>query len=340
MFKKVKQTVNNLKYLHQDRRIIRSVLKVLSYNPPLSFLINRNIYNYLYNLKIKSQGNPSLSQATIIIETTNLCNASCVMCSYSIMKRKKGIMSEDLFRKIVSEAKQFKVKRFTLSGIGEPLLDPNLTKRIKFLKSQIKNSKIRIFTNASLLNKERAKSLAESGIDEVIISFNGYKSSYEKVMKLNFEQTVNNINYFLEKKPKKLPVHLSCMYVNENAKDIKKINKLWDDDIDLIAIKMPENWAGGKNINTPFSLPYPIKKWPCKGIFDSFNIYWDGKVVLCCRDYDAQLVVGNVNKETIQKVWAGNKLKIIRQKHLRGNFDEIPICKNCDTPILNAISWW
>lgn len=340
MIKKIGQTVKNIQYLHRDNRIIRSILKVLSYKPPLCWFINTSLYNYLYKLKIASQINPSLSQVTIIIETTNLCNASCVMCSYPMMKRKKGVMNEKLFRKIVIEAKELRIRRFTLSGIGEPLIDLNFINRIVYIKSQIKNSKVSFFTNASLLNKEKANQLVKSGIDEIIISFNGYKNSYEKVMGLNFNRAVNNIKYFLKIRPKNLHVHLSCMYVNENARDIKKINELWGKYVDLIAIKMPENWAGGKKVQTPFSLPYPSKKWPCKGLFDSFNINWDGEVVICCRDFNAQLVLGDINEQSIQEIWSGKKFQEIRLKHLEGKINEIPICRHCDTPILNAISWW
>lgn len=340
MVRKFRQAIKNLQYLHRDKRIIRSILKVLSYNPPLCWLINRDLYNCLYNLKIKSQMNPSLNQASIIIETTNLCNARCVMCCHSAMRRKKGIMNKKLFRKIVTEAKELGARRFTLSGIGEPLLDPNLTNRITYLKSQIKDCKIRFFTNASLLIEEKANQLVKSGIDEIVISLNGYKNSYEKVMGLSFDQTAKNIKYLLKIKPKNLHIHLSCMYVNENAADIKKITALWTDKIDLMAVKIPENWAGKKIIETPFSLPYPSKKWPCKGLFDSFNINWDGKVVLCCRDYNAQLVVGDVNKQSIQDIWAGKKFQRIRQMHLERNIDGIPICRHCDTPVLNTTSWW
>lgn len=249
-------------------------------------------------------------------------------------------MKEKLFRKIISEAKDFKINQLILSGIGEPLLDPYLIARIKYARSQIKKSKIKIFTNASLLTPKKSRELIYSGLDDLVISFNGFENSYEKVMRLNFKQTVKNIKYFLQKRPKKLHVHLSCMYVTQNAKEINQLIKFWEDSVDSLAVKVPENWAGEKTVKTPFILPYQSKKWPCKGLFDSFNIYWNGSVVLCCRDHEAQFIVGNVESHSMKEVWLNPGFQKIRQLHLNGQIDKIPICKNCDTPILNATSWW
>ena len=37
------------------------------------------------------------------IETTNVCNANCTFCAYQYQTRDMGIMSEQLFKKIVEE---------------------------------------------------------------------------------------------------------------------------------------------------------------------------------------------------------------------------------------------
>ena len=37
------------------------------------------------------------------IESTNLCNAKCVFCPRDDMHRRQGVMSFDLFRKVVDE---------------------------------------------------------------------------------------------------------------------------------------------------------------------------------------------------------------------------------------------
>lgn len=337
---KIKRVIKTISYLHKDQRIVRSILKALSFEPPLSWFINRSFYNFLYHQKILLQTQKGSYFSNVVIGTTNLCNAHCTMCPHVVMKRKKGIMAEKLFRKIIDELRNSGVKRITMSEIGEPLLDPSLIDRIKYTKTKIKDCKIKIFTNASLLTKEKTDKLVASQIDDIVISFNGYKNSYEKVMGLNFNQTLRKVNYLLSKKPKSLHAHLSCMLIRENANDIPKIIKFWESFADSIAINIPENWAGRKEIETPFTLPYPPKKWPCRGLFNTLNIYWNGDVVLCCRDHEASLIIGNVGKQSINEIWSSEKFKRIRRLHLSSKIDQIPLCKNCDTPILNATSWW
>ena len=46
----------------------------------------------------------------IRIETTNICNAHCIMCPREKLDREKGTMSIDLFKKIIDEVKDYGVE--------------------------------------------------------------------------------------------------------------------------------------------------------------------------------------------------------------------------------------
>ena len=61
----------------------------------------------------------SLHNAEVRIETTNACNAACVMCPREKMDRLEGAMSMDLFRRIVSESKALGAER-VLYGTDYP----------------------------------------------------------------------------------------------------------------------------------------------------------------------------------------------------------------------------
>lgn len=51
----------------------------------------------------------------------------------------------------------------------------------------------------------------------------------------------------------------------------------------------------------------------CPEIFDKRSINWDGSVSACCGDYDNQLIVGDLNQETLKEIFHGEKIQKIRK---------------------------
>ncbi|MEW6097350.1 MAG: SPASM domain-containing protein [bacterium] len=51
-------------------------------------------------------------------------------------------------------------------------------------------------------------------------------------------------------------------------------------------------------------------------------IYWNGDVPICCKDFHAKLIMGNVAKNTIKEIWHGEKFQQIRQIHLEGKYNK------------------
>jgi len=53
---------------------------------------------------------------------------------------------------------------------------------------------------------------------------------------------------------------------------------------------------------------------------------WNGDVVLCCDDWNHSTVLGNLKKQTIEEIWKGEKLRKIREAHVKGEFYKVPLC--------------
>src|SRR5215204_6965774 len=56
------------------------------------------------------------------IESTNICNAKCVFCPRDEMHRRQGIMSFDLFRKVVDECAELAITHVRVHNYGEPVV--------------------------------------------------------------------------------------------------------------------------------------------------------------------------------------------------------------------------
>ena len=69
----------------------------------------------------------------------------------------------------------------------------------------------------------------------------------------------------------------------------------------------------------------------CTRPFNTLAICFDGTVPVCCVDFAREVVVGDVNKQSISEIWAGAELNGIRKKFLHPEkASEFPnICKKC-----------
>lgn len=134
-------------------------------------------------------------------ETINACQARCVMCPVAQWDGSaKKVISQNLWEKFRDEVALYanSIEKITLTRDGEPLLDKNITNRIKELKER-KIKKVVITTNAALLSEQTAQKLLNAELDEIMISIDGTNSSvYEKIrVGLKFEKVIQNAKNFI-----------------------------------------------------------------------------------------------------------------------------------------------
>jgi 8-amino-3,8-dideoxy-alpha-D-manno-octulosonate transaminase len=69
---------------------------------------------------------------------------------------------------------------------------------------------------------------------------------------------------------------------------------------------------------------------PCKRPIGQLVINWEGNVLLCCQDFYAENVIGNIMRSTLPSIWNCDTFNTLRQVLLSGQRSQIPLCKNCD----------
>jgi len=62
--------------------------------------------------------------------------------------------------------------------------------------------------------------------------------------------------------------------------------------------------------------------------FAGFVINWDGKVIPCCNDYQSRTIIGDLQNETIDDIWNGEKLNDLRHA-IRTDPLSLSLCKGC-----------
>jgi len=283
----------------------------------------------------------------IIIETTNLCNARCVMCPHSIMKREKEVMTDYVFSRVVKKLILEKISPqvFIINGFGEPLTDPKIFERIKKLKRLFPQVPVKFYSNFNLARDSTIKEIFESGLDEINISLNGYSSkSYEEVMGIKYEKTINNLKRLISEKNKrksKLTIRLSMALVETNERGAKRFVEKWEKLVDSVSVNRVHTYGNViKDVSDSYKINYKKMPYPCKYIWNTIVFGVRGDIFLCCLDYEGKYIFGNVLKDNILDSFYSEKFNKIRELHKQGNIKNLPICAACYTPFRNGIEWF
>ncbi len=262
---------------------------------------------------------------TVRIETTNACNAKCVICPHRQMQRPVCNMDDALYKKIIDECAKYNCGNVHLHNFGEPLLDRNLPERVRYAKKKgIK--RVVIFSNGSILTTDKANELIDAGLDVIKVSFDGAtKEEFEQIrFPLKFDNIVSNIKELvnirdLRKSPLKIKV--ACCSTTDKDETIRTLENCVDD----FSFGKVHNWTDSE-IN--HSVKSTIRK-PCSRVWRTFTVLSNGNAALCCLDYEGQVILGDVNKTSIFEIWNNESYRKIRLLHKTAQQDQITICKNC-----------
>lgn len=263
--------------------------------------------------------------AVVRIETTNACNAKCIICPHKDMNRPVGQMDDALFDRIIDECAAERCREIHLHNFGEPLLDKRLEDRIRRAK-QRGIAKVKIFSNGSLLTAERARSLIEAGLDEIKISFDGAtREEFESIRRpLKFDRVVQNVEQLVRLRDElgaQLKIGVACCSTTDREATMQALSRA----VDHFSFGKIHNWASEGDPRAQTTI-----RRPCSRLWRTFTILASGEVALCCLDYDGQHLLGRLeNGTTIRSIFNGKRYREVRRKHRLARQSEIALCAGC-----------
>ncbi len=287
---------------------------------------------------------------SISIEPNLSCNLKCPGCAAGsgALNREEGEIDFVLFKKIVNELSPY-LTNLILYFQGEPFLHRSFFKLIEY--ASITN---KIFTttstNGHFLNKLNCKKIIESGLDEIIISIDGttqkiyerYRvgGSLGKVLS-GIENLVSHKNKLKSKSPFIILQFIVFKHNEHQIDDFKKLSVSLK--VDRFQIKSAQIQDYKTNSNLIPSInkysrykrekngKYIIKsklKNRCLRLFNSAVITWNGDVLPCCFDKNADFTFGNVKDSSFKKINKNSLYRNFRKKVFSGR-KHIQICINC-----------
>ncbi len=271
----------------------------------------------------------------LILEITNQCNLSCIMCPRSNTKRPIGMMGFDLFRNIIDQVKDYIELAYLSGGMGEPLMHPGIFDMIAYCRDS--GIRVGVSTNATLLDSTIIQKLLKFPPDLMLFSLDGAtKETHERIRVGScFEKTMANVEGFLiEKEALKssLPYAIAQMvYMPENQAEMDLFKKRWSKYKSLNDIRMKKflHLPGAKYYPEEDSSPKKPGRCLCILPWRQISISWEGKVTICCLDYEYREEIGNVNNKPILELWNSEKMQYYRELLSSGNKNKIEVCKKC-----------
>jgi MoaA/NifB/PqqE/SkfB family radical SAM enzyme len=268
------------------------------------------------------------------IESTNICNAKCVFCPRDEMHRRQGIMTVDLFKKIVDECAELGITHVRMHNYGEAFMDRRLVEKVKYAKDKgIKE--VGLISNGSLITEPVARGMIDAGLDAINISVDASgKEVFEATrIGLNYDKVIANIERLIRLRGasgKRRPKLILSFVRQNNSADEQAFIEHWRSIADKIHITDLHNWAG--TLNTESDVNYP-----CYRPWLTFTVLWDGRVSLCCADFDGRTILGNLNTQSIAEVWNAETYRQVRREHLESGGPDV--CRACDLPRKDSPLW-
>ena len=265
----------------------------------------------------------------IIVEPTNICNLSCIMCPSSIQSRERGVMSFETWKKIVDEVSE----KSPESTIWPAIMGESLTVGGPFLEmleySYKKGVKVILNTNAVLFNNELIDKILSFNLQEIIVGIDAAKpETYNRIRRGgDFKGVVNNVLELLKRNKGKTRITVQLIEQEANSSEIEDFKGFWLAKGAVVKIRPRLGWGVG--VESPnLILGQDERIGSCPWLIRTVSIHWNGKVVQCDADWDQKCVAGDLSVSTLEEIWNGELAKR-RQKHRDNDFEFEP-CKDCN----------
>jgi len=282
------------------------------------------------------------------IEPTNHCNLKCPECPSGLgaLTRPLGLLKLEDFKKLVDEISKtgFYIQLFFQ---GEPYINKNLPEMISYAQS--KKVYVSISTNGHFVNAKNVDQVLDNAPDKLIFSVDGLdEESYQKYrIGGTFEQADSGlralINRKIERGFKKPFVEFQFIVMKQNEHQLGEVKKYCKEvGVDKLVFKtmqissyenalkfLPTNKKFRRYAldDQSFRIKNEIKNH-CFALWRTSVITWDGRVVPCCFDKDAENEIGLVNGKSFSEIWRSAKYYNFRKKILDDRKSE-SMCTNC-----------
>lgn len=275
----------------------------------------------------------------VAVEASSRCNLRCMMCFQAHMDQQnyhqnRGIMDDETYERFLNEIENNRLYSIVFASRGEPLLNPNIDKMIKAAKDRGVLD-IKLNTNAVMLTDDMSRRLLASGLDMIVFSVDSLNPKhYETIRGTSLESVKNNINNFLEIRKKEFPdsnivVRVAMVVTNKYLEcaetEIDEAKRYWLERVDELSVKSENDFSAVYDANDVHDVAQT-----CSLLWERVYLWYDGSINPCDIDHLSTMELGNITTgDTIAGIWSGDKMNVLRRKHLESRDCIGNVCDHC-----------
>jgi len=287
---------------------------------------------------------------SISFEPTTSCNLRCPECPSGLraFTRPTGMLQNNFFKQTIDQLSA-DLLYLVFYFQGEPYLNPEFLQMVRYASG--KGVYTATSTNAHYLTDDNARRTVESGLDRLIISIDGATQEVYQQYRVGGKlskviEGTKNIIAWKKKLNSRTPyIFFQFLVVMPNEHQVDDIRRLAKEcGVDEVRFKTAQvyDYADDPNQLIPtreeFSRykkdrtgKYRLKNAlsdHCWRLWHATVITWDGMVVPCCFDKDAQHKLGSLKDLPFREIWHNKEYIKFRTQILKSR-KNIDICSNC-----------
>lgn len=285
------------------------------------------------------------------IETTNACNMKCEMCPRTtMMTRPVETMDPGTFAGLVDQIKPFTREQWAawedfivreygiakavmsennfflyiiprviqLHGYGDPLLDKNMPRYVEMLTKKGIDSYFSC--NPANIDLEKTEQMFSNGLTYIKYSIESVDDLRHKQIRgnaSNYTESHNRILRLLELKKSRgyaTTIIITMLDLNrkDQAEEFAALKEAFKGQDVYIYLKSEDQQWYRKDFHGTNSVHWSEF---CKHPWMSMTIKSNGDAAMCMEDYDNEIVLGNVLKNTLRDIWNGDTYRRFRRDH-------------------------
>jgi MoaA/NifB/PqqE/SkfB family radical SAM enzyme len=261
-----------------------------------------------------------------MLEVTNRCNLACPMCLRDKVKFVQRDMDIRFIRRLLET--DHPPDAVWPYGFGEPMMYPYLMEAVRLAKQN--RIAVSLSTNATLLSEKAGSDLLDSGMDYLIVAFDGATpETYARYRKgADFHRVKANVERFLDMKlarRSRLHLTLQMILMDGTDKEAAAFRRLWTrKGVDCVRVR-DDLTKSPSRCGRITGVPHR----PCFFLWRGPLFVQASGAMVPCPYYHGAEPFADLTSQTVREAWNSPKMVQLRRAHLSGDLTGFPLCARC-----------
>ncbi len=278
---------------------------------------------------------PQVPPLRLWVDITSRCNLRCPACPQRLLPpAQRRDMDDSLLGSLVEQLARVPglAPQVSLFHRGEPLLHPRFDHWLARFKAA--GCRVRVHTNATLLDRQRVEALLRAGPDLLTCSVDSLEPETYAAARPGAElgRVLAGLERLLRRRRQlglaSPRVGLLLMSRERPGREVKELQRLRGLGLDRVLWRRPHNWAGA--VGPP--PPGGARLNPCTFPWYALAVLSSGVVTPCPQDFFGHIPLGRAPGEPLMAIWRAEPAQRLRRAQAVRRLDHYQPCRNCDRP--------